>query len=130
MDLRKVYGGTPVGQESRCDTCVYSRIIRGYAHSEKITLCDRIFEPLRIPFPVSECTDYVDKRLPCIEDMEEIAWIMRSKNAGKKAGFVPVTALTDPEGDEPDSEEQPQTEPEEIPAVAKSAQAGVPVPQK
>ena len=121
MDLRKVYGGTPVGQESRCDTCVYSRIIRGYAQSEKITLCDRIFEPMPIPFAVAECTDYVDKRLPCIEDMEEIAWILRSKNAGKKAGFVPVTEITDPEEeDEPEPEEHPQPEPEEVPAVAKS----------
>jgi hypothetical protein len=55
-----------VGQASRCDSCVYARIIRGYAHSEKITICDRLFEPIRIPFPVSECTDYLDKRLPCI----------------------------------------------------------------
>jgi len=90
MDLRKVYGGTSVGQESRCDTCVYSRIIRGYSQSEKITLCDRIFEPIRIPFPVRECTDYLDKRLPCVEDLEDIAWILRSKSAGKNAGFIPV----------------------------------------
>jgi hypothetical protein len=88
MDLRKVYGGTPVGQASRCDSCVYAGIIRGYAQSEKITLCDRLFEPIRIPFPVSECTDYLDKRLPCIEDLEQMAWELRSKSAGKRAGFV------------------------------------------
>src|SRR5215470_15134318 len=92
MDLRKVYGGTSVGQESRCDSCVYSRIIRGYSQSEKITLCDRMFEPIRIPFPVRECTDYLDKRLPCVEDLEDIAWLPRSKSAGKNAGFVSVTA--------------------------------------
>ena len=92
MDLRKVYGGTSVGQESRCDSCVYSRIIRGYSQSEKITLCDRMFEPIRIPFPVRECTDYLDKRLPCVEDLEDIAWLLRSKSAGKNAGFVSATA--------------------------------------
>lgn len=91
MDLRKVYGGTAVGQESRCDSCVYSRVIRGYSQSEKITLCERMFRPIRIPFPVRECTDYLDKRLPCIEDLEDIAWILRSKSAGKKAGFVAIT---------------------------------------
>ena len=73
MDLRKVYGGIPVGQDSKCDTCVYARIIRGYSESEKITICDRILEPIRIPFRVRECSDYVDKRLPCIEDLEEMA---------------------------------------------------------
>lgn len=62
MDLRKVYGGTPVGQASRCDSCVYSRIIRGYAQSEKITLCDRLFAPIRIPFSVMECTDYLGQK--------------------------------------------------------------------
>src|SRR5215472_12605994 len=91
MDLRKVYGGTSVGQESRCDSCVYSRIIRGYSQSEKITLCDRIFEPIRIPFPVRECTDYLDRRLPCVEDLEDIAWLLRSKSAGKNAGFIAAT---------------------------------------
>jgi hypothetical protein len=91
MDLRKVYGGTPVGQASRCDSCVYARIIRGYAQSEKITICDRLFEPIRIPFPVSECTDYLDKRLPCIEDLEQMAWELRSQNLRKsRKKFQPL----------------------------------------
>jgi hypothetical protein len=90
MDLRKVYAGTAVGQASQCDTCVYARIIRGYSESEKITLCDRIFQAIHIPFRVRECSDYVDKRLPCIEDLEEIGWLLRSKSAGKSAGFVSV----------------------------------------
>lgn len=88
MSLRKIYGGTPVGGESRCDTCVYARIIRGYAQTERITICDRLFKPIHIPFKVMECTDYADKRLPCVEDMEEIAWQLRTKSAGKQAGFL------------------------------------------
>lgn len=108
MNYRKVYGGTPKGNESRCDTCVYARIIRGYAENERITLCDRLFEPIHIPFKVYECSDYADKRLPCVEDMEEIAWQLRTKDAGKKAGFVaPQSAGIDEE----------QTE-EACPAVA------------
>jgi hypothetical protein len=106
MDLRKVYGGTPVGQASRCDTCVYARIIRGYAQSEKITICDRLFQPIRIPFPVSECTDYVDKRLPCIEDLEQIAWELKSKSAGKRAGFR-ITSVSPGPQDDPEEEAQP-----------------------
>jgi len=112
MDLRKVYGGTSVGQDSRCDSCVYSRIIRGYSQSEKITLCDRMFEPIRIPFPVRECTDYLDKRLPCVEDLEEIAWLLRSKSAGHTAGFV---LLSDVEKEQVDEDEE---QPLEVPAAA------------
>jgi hypothetical protein len=117
MDLRKVYGGTPVGQESKCDTCVYARIIRGYSESEKITLCDRIFDPVRIPFRVRECSDYLDRRLPCVEDLEDIAWMLRSKSAGKKAGFVPVIATKDAmeEAEQEEFEDEPQEEPAETP---------------
>jgi len=117
MDLRKVYGGTPVGQASRCDSCVYARIIRGYAHSEKITICDRLFQPIRIPFPVCECTDYLDKRLPCIEDLEQMAWELRSKSAGKRAGFI----FTQPSADATDeSETEPDLAPDEVPAARKN----------
>lgn len=119
MDLRKVYGGTPVGQASRCDSCVYARIIRGYAQSEKITICDRLYEPLRIPFPVSECTDYLDSRLPRIEDLTPIAWDLRSKSAGRQAGFKMPDISADSQ-DESGEELEPAAEPEEIPAAAKT----------
>ena len=56
MALRKVIGGTPVGSDSRCDTCSYARIIKGYAFNEKVVMCDRVWEaPLRITFTVAEC---------------------------------------------------------------------------
>jgi len=116
MDLRKVYGGTPVGQDSRCDSCVYARIIRGYAESEKITLCDRILEVIRIPFKVMECSDYVDKRLPCIEDMEEMAWLLRSKSAGRRAGFVGAGAQEEPRPGNESGDQMPVEGPSEVPA--------------
>ncbi len=87
MDLRKVYGGTPVGTESRCDTCTYSRLIKGYSEKERIVYCDRLYDPIVIPFRVSECSDYADKRLPYIEDLEKTALIIEVR--GKSAGFVP-----------------------------------------
>ena len=88
MDYRKVYGETKRGTDSLCDTCVYVRMIRGYAESERITICDRLFEPMRIPFKVSECSDYSDKRLPAVEDMEEIAWMLVTNKPGRPVGFV------------------------------------------
>lgn len=90
MSLRKVYGGTPVGTESRCDTCAHARIIQGYAESERIVLCTSLYDPIRIPFKVMQCTDYEDRRLPSYSDMKEIAWQIRSKSAGHEAGFVTV----------------------------------------
>ena len=90
MDLRKVYGGTPVGNASRCDTCVYSRIIRGYASNEKIVFCDRIYDPIRIPFPVAECTDYSNRNLPHIEDLKKIAIPIEVRRE-RATGFVTIS---------------------------------------
>ncbi len=123
MDLRKVYGGTAIGQDSRCDSCVYARVIRGYSESERITLCDRLYEAIRVPFKVRECSDYIDKRLPRIEYLEDIAWVIRSKSAGHRAGFNPGAA-SEPGDDEmyaaevESLDEAPEQSPEESPAVA------------
>lgn len=49
-------------------------------------MCDFSYPPLHIPFKVWECSDYVDRRLPDVEDMEEIAldltWVKPSRPAG------------------------------------------------
>ncbi len=93
MSLRRVYGGTPVGSESRCDTCSHARIIQGYAESERITFCDAMYDPIRIPFKVSQCSDYEDRRLPTLEAMESVAWFLRTKSAGNVAGFVSAAEM-------------------------------------
>src|SRR6478736_1253278 len=89
MSLRKVYGGTPIGNESRCDTCTHARIIQGYAESERIVICTGMYDPIRIPFKVMQCTDYEDRRLPDFENMKEIAWQIRSKSAGTSPDSLP-----------------------------------------
>jgi hypothetical protein len=113
MSYRKVYGGTPVGNESRCDTCTNARIIQGYAESERIVFCDAAYPPIRVPFRVRECSMYEDKRLPDFDDMEEIAWQIRSKSAGHKAGFI---LLADVEKQQ--TQEQEEEQPQEAPAAA------------
>jgi len=114
MSLRKVYGGTPIGTESRCDTCTHARIIQGYAESERIVICTGMYDPIRIPFKVMQCTDYEDRRLPDYENMKEIAWQIRSKSAGSVAGFVTVPEETDPQ------DQQNEAEPEEVPAASQT----------
>ena len=54
-----------------------------------------MYDPIRIPFKVMQCTDYEDRRLPDFENMKEIAWQIRSKSAGSVAGFVTVPEETD-----------------------------------
>jgi len=90
MSLRKVYGGTPVGSESRCDSCLHARIIQGYSESERIVMCGRFEQPLRIDFKVAHCSEYEDRRLPELWEMRQIAWELRTKSAGKTTGFVTI----------------------------------------
>lgn len=110
MSLRKVYGGTPIGNESRCTTCVNARIIEGYAESERLVFCDAMYPTTRIPFNVRQCSMYEDRRLPDFEEMKELAWQIRSKNAGSVAGFVTV-----PDVDE--QEQQDEALEPEVPAA-------------
>jgi hypothetical protein len=98
MSLRKVYGGTPIGTESRCDTCTHARIIQGYAESERIVLCTKLYDPIRIPFKVAQCTDYEDRRLPDYSNMKELAWEIRTKSGGSVAGFVTVPEAPESNG--------------------------------
>ncbi|HKV94945.1 MAG TPA: hypothetical protein VJW20_20535 [Candidatus Angelobacter sp.] len=116
MSLRKVYGGTPIGNESRCTTCVNARIIEGYAESERLVLCDAMYPPTRVPFNVRQCSMYEDKRLPAFEEMSKFAWEIRTKSAGARAGFV-TTADADSQ-DKP--KELSADESEEVPAAAKT----------
>jgi hypothetical protein len=113
MSLRKVYGGTPVGNESRCDTCANARIIQGYAESDRIVICVGLYDDFRVPFKVMQCTMYEDKRLPDFDEMKEIAWQIRSQSAGNTAGFVLLSDLTGTQ-EQDRVEEQAQ----EIPAAA------------
>ncbi len=111
MSLRKVYGGTPVGNESRCDTCRNASIIQGFAESERIVLCGRYDPPLRIPFQVAECTQYDDKRQPVLWELQQIAWNVRARETTGKSGFVLGADLEKKEGRETE-------QPVEPPAIA------------
>jgi hypothetical protein len=83
----KVQNGTPVGSESMCATCRKARIIKGFSESEEIIFCS--WHPSRpVPFRVRQCSEYDDKRLPRRWDMEQIAYILVPKSAGRTVGFL------------------------------------------
>jgi hypothetical protein len=111
MSYRKVYGGTPAGNESRCDTCARARIIQGYAESERLVFCDAAYPPVSVPFRVRQCSMYEDSRLPDFDDMKEIAWQIRSKSAGNRAGFITVPEQADLKKQEQQQEVTPEAVP-------------------
>jgi hypothetical protein len=47
----------------------------------------------RIPFPVSACSGYSDRRHPTVYEMEDIAWVLRTDPHRKSIGFVQAREL-------------------------------------
>ena len=97
--------GKPQTSESLCNSCYWAHIQRGFAESEEIILCAFLRQPHAVPFKVSYCTDYNDKRVPSKADMEEIAWIIRTKDVNRQVGF----------SNDAEPEVEPEDEPEIVP---------------
>ena len=82
-----IRNGKAQTSESLCNSCYWAHIQRGFAESEEVILCAFLRQAHAVPFKVSYCTDYNDKRVPSKADMEEIAWIIRTKDVNRQVGF-------------------------------------------
>ena len=82
-----IRGAKPQASESLCNSCYWAHIQRGFAESEEVILCAFLRPARLVPFKVSQCTDYEDKRVPSRKDMEDIAWIIRTKDVNRQVGF-------------------------------------------
>jgi hypothetical protein len=103
MSVIKIRNGKSQLTESLCNSCYWAHIQRGFAESEEVILCAFLRPARLVPFKVSQCTDYNDKRVPSRSDMEEIAWIIRTKDVNRNVGFAKeVEFPSDKEDDELD----------------------------
>ncbi len=91
----KIRGGTVQhGETSLCVTCRHATIVKGRSLREEIVQCDRLSSGHDlVPFPVTSCSGYSDRRLPSIREMEEIAWILRTDASRKHIGFIQARDL-------------------------------------
>jgi len=96
----KVKGGTPQGAETLCRSCRWAHIVRGFGVSQERIHCCWIAHNPRVPFSVSQCNSYDDKRIPSKRDMEKIAWVLMTKKAGRTIGFVTAKQFREIEGDD------------------------------
>lgn len=87
----RVKGGTPSGNDSLCQTCTRGHIIKGFGETEEEVFCRFFYVEREMRFPVRECTFYEDKRLASLTAMEEIAWFLTSRKAGRTVGFISAT---------------------------------------
>lgn len=81
-----------------CETCRWSTIIRGRKLGEEIVECSSLsYANRRIPFAVTSCTGYSDRRAAGLQEMQELAWILRSDALRHQVGFVRSSKLPDDE---------------------------------
>jgi hypothetical protein len=98
--LIKVHHGTiSDGGRSLCETCRNSTITRGPRLEDELVRCEAqpMTTPVRIRFKVTECSAYVDARLPTYAQLLEQAWILRPTTGRRLAGFVRSSELRDDE---------------------------------
>jgi hypothetical protein len=87
----RVLGGTPEGSDSLCRTCSRGHIIKGFRATEIEVFCNFFYIEREILFPVFECTNYEDRRLATKSEMEDMAWMLTTRRAGRSVGFVTPT---------------------------------------
>ena len=69
---------------SLCGTCIWGVVRKGYRAGEVETFCRLVGPNALVPFPVSECTGYTDRRSP-------------DSVSGRRIGFVSADALRETE---------------------------------
>ena len=80
-----------------CKTCRNAMLVEGHAVGQTQVKCLCLDEV--IPWPVRRCSQYNDKRLPMLAAMEQIAWVLVSKKAGREIGFVRGVPVQREEGE-------------------------------
>jgi hypothetical protein len=68
-----------------CRTCASSTLIEGVAGTQQIKRCGVLDE--RVPFPVTACNEWQDRRAASLWDMQQIAWAIEIKGA-RRVGFL------------------------------------------
>ena len=86
----KVYKGTvSESAGSLCETCRLAMITRGRSVDEEIVRCEaRPMSTILVRFKVTQCSAYIDDRLPTYSQLLEQAWILRTGGGKRPAGFV------------------------------------------
>jgi len=83
----KVLGGTRSMDAPRlCDSCQFGVVRRGAPESDEEIFC-KLTEQ-RLGRAVVECNRYVDRNLPSLWDMRQIAWVLDTDSKRQRIGFI------------------------------------------
>jgi hypothetical protein len=69
-----------------CDTCQYGVVRRGAPESDEEIFCTLTEQ--RLARAVVECNRYLDRTLPSLWDMRQIAWVLDTDSKRQRIGFI------------------------------------------
>lgn len=96
----KIQRGTRFSSASRlCDGCWSGVVTRGAAENEERVYCSAMRSEVRTK--VIECSAFRDRRRNSLDDMAQIAWILRTDSNRQSVGFVRVSDWRRKHEDEP-----------------------------
>lgn len=80
----KIRGGTT--SEDLCTTCTMSHIFTdATGDTTRVCTCDQML--WRMPKKIVKCNSYNEEKAVHIEEMKQIAWVLRTDKGGKSIGF-------------------------------------------
>jgi hypothetical protein len=59
---------------SLCETCTHATVVKGHTEPQQIVVCGRHFDPVIVPFPVRECSEYALDPVLNLALVKELAW--------------------------------------------------------
>ena len=59
-----------------CCTCRYAMVVRGGGPSQELIFCEYAANHYQMPWPVVECSGYMDKRMIGRGEMEDMAYVI------------------------------------------------------
>lgn len=81
----KVREGTTRGDTNLCKTCRHAHLVKG-TNNQQFVQCTYTNSVMH--FQVAECNRYFNANQPALYEMEEIAWRIVTKQAGRSVGFL------------------------------------------
>jgi hypothetical protein len=90
MSKINIKGGTPMGSTSKCESCTWAHIIRGYRESEMLVYCECVSPNVLVPFKVYECSAHMDINRPSWKQMVDLAIDVLPYTSTKPVGFCLV----------------------------------------
>lgn len=81
----KIHNGTIRSDINLCLSCRHAHRTIGISGRESI-LCNANYQ-YKVKEAIAHCSHYLNKNLPTLTDMQEIAWTLMTDKGGRKIGF-------------------------------------------